>query len=291
MVWSPTSNLLLYGETARIDFARQAGVMIGIGSDWSPSGSKNLLGELKSARAYSELNNGLVTDREIVAMATRDGAAIVKWGKVLGSLEPGKRGDLLVIRGVDKDPYAKLIEAAESEIELVVIHGRRRYGTKRHMAGLPATKTESLKVGGQQRVLYLETPEATFASMPKLSEAEDELANLLKNLPERVKEVAPAKAMIGSSDFDGGTLTLALDEIEETGTQIRPRIPDRHHAFTGPRTAVSAAAVAARAAPLPVIALELDRLTVADDSKFLSTLQNAERNLPPGFAEALTKLY
>ena len=291
MVWSPTSNLLLYGETARIDFARQAGVMIGIGSDWSPSGSKNLLGELKSARAYSELNNGLVTDREIVAMATRDGAAIVKWGKVLGSLEPGKRGDLLVIRGVDKDPYAKLIEAAESEIELVVIHGRRRYGTKRHMAGLPATKTESLKVGGQQRVLYLETPEATFASMPKLSEAEDELADLLKNLPERVKEAAPAKAMIGGSDFDGGTLTLALDEIEETGTQIRPRIPDRHHAFTGPRTAVSAAAVAARAAPLPVIALELDPLTVADDSKFLSTLQNAERNLPPGFAEALTKLY
>jgi hypothetical protein len=129
--------------------------------------------------------------------------------------------------------------------------------------------------------------------MPKLSAAEDELADLLKNLPDRVKEAAPSKAMIGGSDgdFGGGTLTLALDEIEETGTQIRPRIPDRHHAFTGPRTAVLAAAAAVMAASLPVIALELDPLTVVDDSKFLSTLQNAERNLPPGFAKALTKLY
>ena len=92
-------------------------------------------------------------------------------------------------------------------------------------------------------------------------------------------------------DFGVGTLTLALDEIEETGTQIRPRIPDRHHAFTGPRTAVSAAAIAAKAAALPVIALELDPLTVTEDSKFLSTLQNAERNLPSGFANALVKLY
>ncbi|HKB98970.1 MAG TPA: hypothetical protein VKD23_09310 [Terriglobales bacterium] len=98
-------------------------------------------------------------------------------------------------------------------------------------------------------------------------------------------------AMITGShgDFDGGALTLALDEIEETGTQIRPRIADRHHAFTGPRTAVPAAA--ATVAALPVIALELDPLTVADDSKFLTTLQKDEANLPPGFADALVKLY
>jgi hypothetical protein len=216
----------------------------------------------------------------------------------VGSLEVGKRGDLVVIRGVDKDPYAKLIEAAESDIELVVIHGRRRYGTKDHMAALPAAKAESLKVGGKQRVLYLETPEATFASMPKLSEATDELADLLKNLPERVKEAVPASGLIpmaamrGShSEFGGGRLTLALDEIEETGTQIRPRIPDRHHAFTGPRTAVPAGAAESMAAALPVIALELDPLTVTDDSKFLPTLQNGETNLPPGFAKAVAALY
>ncbi len=43
MVWSPLSNLLLYGATARVEAARKRGVRIGLGSDWAPSGSKNLL--------------------------------------------------------------------------------------------------------------------------------------------------------------------------------------------------------------------------------------------------------
>ena len=46
MVWSPLSNLLLYGETADVGAARESGVHIALGSDWSPSGSKSLLGRL-----------------------------------------------------------------------------------------------------------------------------------------------------------------------------------------------------------------------------------------------------
>ena len=80
IVWSPLSNLLLYGATARVDEAKRAGVRIGLGSDWSPSGSKNLLGELKVAWLYSQhLLDGLFSARDLVAMATRDAAAILKW--------------------------------------------------------------------------------------------------------------------------------------------------------------------------------------------------------------------
>ena len=210
-------------------------------------------------------------------MATREGASIVKWSKVLGSLEPGKRGDLLVIGGINKDPYATLIEAAESEIELVVIQGRRHYGLKKQMGGIPAAKTESLKVDGQQRVLYLDTPESTFASMPKLSEAQEELADLPNNLPERAKEriasAMPHRMAAPTIDSRGdvaGGFTLAVDEIEDTGVQIRPHLLDRRHKLTGPRTTAPVTAAEATAAVLPVIALELDPLTVADDSKFLS---------------------
>src|SRR5581483_942349 len=54
MVWSPFSNLLLYGQTADVAAALAAGstntpLKIGLGSDWSPSGSKSLFGELKVA--------------------------------------------------------------------------------------------------------------------------------------------------------------------------------------------------------------------------------------------------
>ena len=63
MVWSPLSNLLLYGATARVDAAKRAGVRIGLGSDWSPSGSKNLLGELKVAWLYSPTHAGRAVQR------------------------------------------------------------------------------------------------------------------------------------------------------------------------------------------------------------------------------------
>ena len=86
IIWSPLSNLLLYGATARVEEARRAGVRIGLGSDWSPSGSKNLLGELKVAWLYSKhLLGGLFSARDLLAMATRDAAAILKWGKALGT--------------------------------------------------------------------------------------------------------------------------------------------------------------------------------------------------------------
>jgi len=44
MIWSPLSNLLLYGDTADVKSAKAAGVRIGLGPDWSPSGVRTFLG-------------------------------------------------------------------------------------------------------------------------------------------------------------------------------------------------------------------------------------------------------
>ena len=49
LVWSPMSNLLLYGDTADIAAADDAGVSISISPDWAPSGAKNVLHEVKIA--------------------------------------------------------------------------------------------------------------------------------------------------------------------------------------------------------------------------------------------------
>src|SRR5262249_40323771 len=138
MIWSPLSNHLLYGQTADIRAAKDAGLRIGLGSDWSPSGSKNLLRELKAARVASRLAGDGFSDREIVAMATRNAAAILKWQAALGSIEPGKRADLLVIDGAADDPYASLIEAKETAIRLVMINGVARYGLPALMTRLGA---------------------------------------------------------------------------------------------------------------------------------------------------------
>ena len=48
-MWSPFSNLWLYGKTTDVATAQSNGMRICLGADWSPSGSKSLLGELKVA--------------------------------------------------------------------------------------------------------------------------------------------------------------------------------------------------------------------------------------------------
>src|SRR5205085_9603153 len=105
MIWSPLSNLLLYGKTADIKAAKEQGVRIGIGSDWSPSGSKNLLGELKVARLFSDYNGNIFSDFELISMATTNAAKIIHWDQSIGSLEVGKLADFLIVDGTNGDPY------------------------------------------------------------------------------------------------------------------------------------------------------------------------------------------
>jgi hypothetical protein len=156
MVWSPLSNMLLYGATARVEAARAAGVRIGIGSDWSPSGSKNLLGELKVAWLYSQqMLGGRFSAKDLLAMATRDAAKILKWDRALGVLEANMRADLVVVKGKAGEPYEAFISAKETDISLVVINGIARYGVPPAMQALGA-KGEALKVGGQSRQIFLQ---------------------------------------------------------------------------------------------------------------------------------------
>src|SRR5262249_55292566 len=98
MVWSPLSNLLLYGKTADLAAARKAGLTIALGPDWSPSGSKNLLGELKAAKVVNGLFDLGLDDFEIAATATRNPAKMLGW-KTVGTLAAGQFADLLVIAG------------------------------------------------------------------------------------------------------------------------------------------------------------------------------------------------
>jgi cytosine/adenosine deaminase-related metal-dependent hydrolase len=158
MVWSPFSNLLLYGQTANIKSAKESGITIALGSDWAPSGSKNLLGELKIAKLYSDANGKIFSDYELIALATKNAARIIKWDKELGTLEKGKRADLLVVNGSGNDPYKTLLQASEKSIALVVINGTPRYGD--------ATLMRSLATREPKQRPSAEKPNASTCSKP-----------------------------------------------------------------------------------------------------------------------------
>ncbi|HRE01220.1 MAG TPA: hypothetical protein PLV68_07950, partial [Ilumatobacteraceae bacterium] len=42
LIWSPRTNISLYGETARVSVAHRFGVRIALGTDWIASGSANI---------------------------------------------------------------------------------------------------------------------------------------------------------------------------------------------------------------------------------------------------------
>ena len=154
IVWSPFSNLALYGGTTNVAVAREKGIRVALGSDWSPSGSKNLLGELKVARLHADDVGWDLDDQQLVEMVTVNPAAILGWAALLGSLEPGKLADLVVIAGTSPDAYGHLVDATETEVALVVIGGVARFGTPALMARL-APPGESVPVAGLARTFYL----------------------------------------------------------------------------------------------------------------------------------------
>jgi 5-methylthioadenosine/S-adenosylhomocysteine deaminase len=290
MVWSPMSNLLLYGQTADVKAAKSAGVRMGIGPDWSPSGSKNLLGELKVARLFSQAQGGIFTDAEIIAMATRSAASILQWQDALGTLEAGKRADLLVIAGQKGNPYTALIEAPETSISLVIINGVARYGTPSLMQHLSA-KGENIRVGGRSRTVYFEQATADpDVEAISLSEARDRLAQAFKTLPDLARELERPQPPAPAARLAPEPLvwSLALDEIQPTGIDLRPRLPlGAHGAPTGPIRPMPLAKVPLSELVEPI---ELSPLTMADDGKFLDQIAG-ETNLPAFIKNGLRDLH
>lgn len=302
MVWSPTSNLLLYGQTADVKAARDGGVRIGIGSDWSPSGTKNLLGELKVAKAANEQAGEPFSDRQLVAMATREAAAILRWSDRLGSIEPGRRADFLVIDGKQGDAYSALIAAHETDIRLVMINGVPRLGLNALMKKfvLPASKTELVRVNGKQRTLYLEqaTSEPAVGAL-SLAEASATLTNAfskLAQLAKRLEEGSPIASLgIPSArprSAGEPVWSLALDELEPTGLELRPRIASRRGgAATGPRLGLPESAALA-STPLSQLLepIRVDPVTAVDDDAWLDNLAG-QRNVPAGIKARLAELF
>ncbi len=290
MVWSPLSNLLLYGATADVRSARSHGVRIALGSDWSPTGSKNLLGELKVAWLASVEAGNVFTKRDIAAMATREAARVVGWQKLLGSLEAGKRADILVIEGETGDPYEALLKASETSIRLVVINGMPRFGLGSLMKSLGVTG-ESVRVGGRGRTLNLKQANTDpVVGAISLSKARKTLTDALHDLPKLARDLERGRAGPMRAAVRGGPPTwfLALDELADTGIDLRPRLPlPGRRRPTGPSLEPTRAAV-----PFSRIAepLTLDPLTVVDDDDFLDRIE-AQTVLPEFVRSGLRALY
>jgi cytosine/adenosine deaminase-related metal-dependent hydrolase len=217
VVWSPFSNLWLYGVTTDVPHARSAGLTVCLGTDWGPSGTHNLLGEAKVARLHSDATDGWdLTDSDIAQMMTCLPGDVLgrAWQKPAGRLVPGALGDVVVIDQRRADPWASLVAARERDVRLVVVGGQPRWGTSALMSAAGAVNTTSVRIGSVSRRLTLVRPDdttKTWAWSDVLARLDAVRASAAQDPPAGPGASRRAVAARGTSADPPGTPPIVID--------------------------------------------------------------------------------
>jgi len=166
LVWSPRSNVFLYGggtdltKTTNIPLALSKGLNVALAPDWSIGGSQNLLDELRFANHVDDTIWGdVLTPKMLTEMVTTNAARVLGLQDVIGSIEVGKKADLMVIGGDRCSPYDALLAASPSDVRLVVVGGTVLYGDAALQALGPAVPgCEAMDVCGANKFVCAAAP-------------------------------------------------------------------------------------------------------------------------------------
>ena len=193
LIWSPRSNIELYGATTDVRTARQAGVKIALAPDWSPSGSDGLLEELKYAATWNASQFPPVfSDSDLVNMVTSMPAQLAGADKQIGSLAHGLYADLLLIKKTGDDPFKALLHASPGDIRLVVIGGVPVYGDRDLMDRLVVRhQLEPIAVCGKQKAMNIEPQNGIPETQKTFKEISEELAAKLQAWGASLSDLAP----------------------------------------------------------------------------------------------------
>jgi 5-methylthioadenosine/S-adenosylhomocysteine deaminase len=134
-VHNPQSNMKLASGVAPVPQMLRAGVALGLGTDGAASNNDlDMWEEMDTAAKLHKLSSNdpkVVTAEEALALATVGGARALHMESEIGSLEEGKRADLVVVDldALHQTPryniYSQLVYATKaSDVRTVVIEGR-----------------------------------------------------------------------------------------------------------------------------------------------------------------------
>jgi 5-methylthioadenosine/S-adenosylhomocysteine deaminase len=135
-VHNPSSNMMIASGVSPVAELRAAGVAVGLGTD-GPAGSNNdldLMEEIDLAAKLAKITKMdplAMSARAVVEMATIDGARALHMEKEIGSLEAGKKADIILI-SLDEpnalpmyEVYAQIAYALKAtDVQNVIIGGR-----------------------------------------------------------------------------------------------------------------------------------------------------------------------
>lgn len=129
----PGSNLKLGSGLAPIVELRALGVSVSLGADGAACNNHlDMFGEMRLAATLQAVRHGpgALAARDALVMATRGGAAALGLAHEIGSVEPGKRADLIVIErdsphmAPAADPCSAIVYAARaSDVRTTIVDG------------------------------------------------------------------------------------------------------------------------------------------------------------------------
>jgi 5-methylthioadenosine/S-adenosylhomocysteine deaminase len=137
----PRSNLRLQCGVAPVADMIAAGISVGLGTDSLASNdSLDMFAEMRAAVTASRARPAVgaraaapgpgaapaLATATVLRMATLDGARALGWDHLVGSLEIGKRADIIVVRlsGATADPISTLIDQATADdIKMTMVDG------------------------------------------------------------------------------------------------------------------------------------------------------------------------
>jgi 5-methylthioadenosine/S-adenosylhomocysteine deaminase len=129
----PGSNLKLGSGIAPVPEMRARGISVSLGADGAACNNRlDMFDEMRLAATLQavRLGPGTLTARDVLWMATREGARALALEDQLGTVEPGKRADLIVIdRGrlhlaTGPDPWTTIVYAARgTDVRLTMVDG------------------------------------------------------------------------------------------------------------------------------------------------------------------------
>jgi len=129
----PGSNLKLGSGIAPVPEMRARGITVSLGADGAACNNRlDMFEEMRLAAVLQAMRRGpgVLPAREVLWMATRAGARTLGLEDAIGSLEPGKRADVIVVDrdrphlAPGPDPYSTLVYAARgSDVRTTVVDG------------------------------------------------------------------------------------------------------------------------------------------------------------------------
>jgi len=214
LIWSPRSNIDLYGRTAAVTVYARFGALIGLGSDWTASGSVHMLRELACVDRYNRDNlGGFFSDRDLLDMATENNARAFALDDFIGVLATGRQADLALWDASVHRRERAVLDASPADVVLVVRAGKALHGDAALVAAWTGDDSgcEPIDVCGRaKRVCAKRETGKTFAEL----QATVSYPLLFCGVPDQEPSCVPAR------DVDG------YDGLPEAGDRDGDGVPD-----------------------------------------------------------------